>query len=110
MRQRFAVLVLWTALSMPQAHAFDMIGNGVFSCGEWVADHLHQDAVSIGDDAWLAGYLSAYNFYTEDKVLTLPDEGGRSGWMGNYCRNHPLEKIYLAADQLILELKRQARK
>jgi hypothetical protein len=102
-----ASVLLLAALSGARAQAADIVGAGGYSCGEWTRDHLHHDAVSVSDNAWLAGYLSAYSHYTSDDEVKLPDPGGREGWIGNYCRNNPLHGIYKAADQLILELRPQ---
>jgi hypothetical protein len=59
--------------------------------------------LSLTDDAWLAGYLSAYSLCSGDE-MDLPDQGARNSWVSNYCRNHSLDLIYTAADQLIVEL------
>jgi hypothetical protein len=95
-----------TAAQVRDAQARDIVGQGTASCGKWTEDQ-RDSYFALIDGVWLAGYLSAYSVYNGDQV-DLPDVGGREGWVSNYCRNHPLDKIYKAADQLILELiKRQ---
>jgi hypothetical protein len=101
--------LLLSAVFSGTAQAADVLGHGTVSCGEWTAEHRHEAVATVAENAWLSGYLSAYAAY-EDDQLSLPDVGGREGWISNYCRNHPLDLIYVAADQLILELKRQAQR
>jgi hypothetical protein len=95
--------VLLAAISIVGAQAADIVGHGAYSCGNWTADHRRLDVAAVTDNAWLAGYLSAYSAYEGDK-LDLPDQDARNEWLSNYCRNHPLDLIYQAADQLIIEL------
>jgi hypothetical protein len=102
-----AVIAVSAAISITGARATDIVGTGTRSCGDWAADHRTDGAVAVAEEAWLAGYLSAYNVYNVDYDLNLPDQGARNAWVSNFCRNHPLEGIYQAADQLILELQRR---
>jgi hypothetical protein len=99
------VLSLSAAISGARAGAGHIVGHGAYSCGEWTADHRKEDVASLADDVWLAGYLSAYSVYGDDNGIALPDSKGRVAWVSNYCRNHPLDHIHEAGDQLILELK-----
>jgi hypothetical protein len=105
MRTVIAIVLLLAAISGAPAQAGAIVGNGTRSCGEWTAAHRTTDALSLTDDAWLSGYLSAYS---AGSGIDLPDNGGRTAWVSNYCRDHPLDEIYQAADQLMLELKRRA--
>jgi hypothetical protein len=109
-RTIIAGVALWVAISVAGAQAGAVLGNGSFSCGEWTADHLSNDAVAVSDDAWLAGYLSGYSAYDDegDVINKDLDGGARAAWVNNYCLSRPLDRIYVAADQLILELKRRA--
>src|SRR6202011_5050365 len=77
--------------------------NGSRSCRDWTDNHRHTDTLSLTDDAWLPGSLWAYSLYSGDE-MDLPDQGARNSWASNYCRNHSLDLIYTAADQLIVEL------
>jgi hypothetical protein len=38
----------------------------------------------------------------------LPDAAAVRGWITKYCRNHPLDEIYKAADELVNELNHRA--
>lgn len=101
-------MALWAAISVTAAQTATVIGTGTRSCGEWTDDQRH--GVLLPDEAWLAGYLSGYSVYSIDGINVTKglDPGARDGWVSNYCLNHPLDPIWMAADQLIVELKRQA--
>ena len=103
----FVVFAMWIAISVTGARAAEIIGHGTYSCGEWISDHQRQNADALADDAWVAGYLSAFNVYYDNDPTALNDYGGRTAWMNDYCRSHPLDQIIDATNKLILELKRQ---
>lgn len=84
------------------ANALDVVGAWTASCGRWTK-HQGDEFPALIDGAWLAGYLSAFSIYSGDEV-DLPDVGARNSWVSDYCRNHPHDRIYVAADELILEL------
>ena len=109
-RKVAAVVLLLAGLAGAPAQAAQTIAQGTLSCGEWTAEHLRDDYGARIQNAWVAGYLSAYSMYADDQEIDLPDPAGRNGWVSNYCRNNPLDKIDKAADQLILELRRRAPK
>jgi len=110
MRTVIAIVLLLAAILSGAPAQANIVGNGTYSCGEWTADHRAKDAdaLSLTDDAWLAGYLSAFTNWVDKDGITIPDAGARNGWVSNYCRNHPLDRIDEAADQLILELQRRS--
>jgi hypothetical protein len=105
---RTILIIAALLAAVPKTEAADVIGNGAASCGEWTSNHRQTDSMSLTDEAWLAGYLSAYSINVANDI-DLPDQGARNSWVSNYCRNHPLDMIYMAADQLIdALLKRQS--
>ena len=99
-------VALWAAISITGAQAGTVIGNGTGSCGQWTKDQ-QDDFFALIDEAWLAGFLSSYSVYNNDKI-DLPDAGAKKAWVSNYCLSHPLDPIYTASDQLIIELQRRA--
>jgi hypothetical protein len=106
LKQSLICVVLLAAVSVVaapagRAQARDVIGHGGFSCGQWT-EHQRDQFFALIDGAWLAGYLSAYSMYGDQ--VDLPDQPARNSWVSNYCRNHPLDPIYTAADHLIIEL------
>jgi hypothetical protein len=109
MRKIIVCAAVWTAISVTGAQAAQALGQGSASCGKWT-ENQRDKFFAVVDGVWLSGYLSGYSVYTSDEIdLHLPDQAAREGWMTDYCKNHPLDQIYKAADQLILELiKRQS--
>jgi hypothetical protein len=108
---------LWAAISVADAQtAVTVIGNGNLSCGVWTARLRQQDGDTVAlsgalmNGAWLDGYLSGYNAYANKiiDVIKNLDLEARDGWVRNYCLSHPLDPIYRAAQELILELQRRA--
>src|ERR1700687_5250662 len=106
MRKIIIGVTLWIAISV-DAQAAQVLGQGTASCGKWT-ENQRDKFFAVVDGVWLSGYLSGYSVYSSDE-MDLPDQAAREGWLSNYCKNHPLDQIYKAADQLILELiKRQS--
>jgi hypothetical protein len=109
MRTIIIGVALWAAIPVTGAQAAMILGNGSISCGEWTKERQKHRAVTVSDEAWLAGYLSGYSVYDGGDVINKDlDRGARAAWVSNYCLNHPLDSISIAADELILELKRRA--
>jgi hypothetical protein len=70
--------VLWTAIAMSCAHAGDIVGNGTASCGSWT-EHQGDRYFAFIDHAWLAGYLSGYFGYRNDKIDMPIQQLGMNG-------------------------------
>ena len=108
MRKIMVCVIALATLSITTARARDIIGNGLGSCGMWLEDqHDNARFPALIDQAWVAGYLSSYNLYAS-KNLDLPDVAGWRDWITKYCRTHPLDRVYQAADELVNELNRRA--
>lgn len=88
---------------------FTVLGMGNKSCGSWVADRKAKSGVDLVEEAWVLGFLSAYNEFgpEADDVTAQTDVAGVSGWIDNYCTAHPLDTIALAAQALIVELNKR---
>jgi hypothetical protein len=83
-------------------------GAGSVSCGSWTKaaknDLLRPDYIE-----WLLGFLSGYNWHalhTPSEAVSAADQNAVIGWIDNYCSNHPLDPLTVAADHLIYELRR----
>jgi hypothetical protein len=100
---------LWSVVSVTGARAVTVLGAGAGSCGEWTNDMQNFEFVAQSDEAWLAGYLSGYNYNSTDEVDIMKglDAAARIQWISNYCVNHPLDLIFTAANELILELRQR---
>ena len=95
-----------TAHAQPKVYGF---GNA--SCGQWVADHNAKNTSAAAQEAWLGGYLSGLNALSAVKDTDYGggvDWAGLVGWVSNYCTANPLDKLNVAALQLVAEIgKRQ---
>jgi hypothetical protein len=97
-----------------QAHSaggggFTVLGIGNKSCGSWVSDSKSKNGADLVNEAWVLGFLSAYNEFgpEPDDVTAQTDVNGVAGWIDNYCTGHPLDTVSLATQALINELNRR---
>ena len=82
-----------------------VFGSGTASCGSWMLSRNNYE-----NDAWIFGFLTAYNMYLVKRGTTISagtDASGPIGWVDNYCRAHPLDSIFDAAVRLVEELQRR---
>lgn len=116
MRRALSTVIIFILLTAVDAQAhpeqngnFTVLGIGVHSCGAWVADRKANGWAAVVDEAWVVGFLSAYNLFgpTPDDITAGSDVNGVTGWMDNYCTQHPLDTISLATQALINELNKR---
>ena len=87
------------------------IGEGNSSCGAWTLERQQNSVRSTLYATWVLGFVSGQN--ADDSLpdfLKGVDAGAILGWIDNYCRSNPLEKVVGAADSLVVELLRIKRK
>jgi hypothetical protein len=105
MRIVLACLVaLGTAIPVCNAADFQMLGAGTSSCGSWTASRRHPNsAAAIMYEAWVLGFLSGVGSVAAARVDPLEglDYNAVDGWVDNYCRDHPLDRIEGAAVQFV---------
>jgi hypothetical protein len=111
MRVLIAALVMAVALASAEAKHKErwILGAGASSCGKWSAT-INYDADPGHKSTyfqWLLGYLSAKNSGTP-ALLKQGDSDTVLAWMNNYCSQHPLDDIFVAADVLVDELVKRA--
>lgn len=84
--------------------------KGYASCGSFIAA---RDKCKKGNCArvnyfnqWLDGYLTAFNEVEPNTVdiASGQDLYSLDLWLENYCKKHPLKRIYDAAKQLVITL------
>lgn len=88
-------------LSTRDARGSTMIGYGAQTCGKWLEDR-QKGAASL-DEAWILGYLSAWNSSNTgaaDGEFRNIDNAGIFAWIDAACGHHPLELIGDAAARL----------
>jgi hypothetical protein len=83
-------------------------GQGVAStCGTWTAERKSSTQwVPAGN--WVLGFMSGAASALDRDLLDGLDSEAILGWMDNYCRAHPLDKIAVGATRL-LEARANAR-
>ena len=93
-------------------------GAGRDACSAWIAD---RDAASASESAqrasqarieWISGYFSAVNqFYESSGNLhgSIDDLNGMLGWIDSYCRKHPGDPLFVAATDLVFDLRNHPR-
>lgn len=79
-------------------------GAGLESC-EQVLATMKEDHVDTVYTQWVAGYLSGYNLFGEQKqVEEIPDDAKTDAFLQKYCHANPLDKVIWASMSLISEL------
>jgi hypothetical protein len=95
------------------AKAAMILGPGITSCGTWAQERRDRaQSNSLMNEAWVLGYLSAYNTYgpkATGHVSKGTDANGLLAWIDNYCSANPLKEIFDATEALILELEKRTR-
>jgi hypothetical protein len=81
-------------------------GNSA-SCGKWVTDRQDKSWEVAKGMAWMQGFFTGLNegsFMSGHKdwshIGEHLDIDGAAVWLDNYCREHPLDPFFRAAEQL----------
>lgn len=85
------------------ADATVVLGPGAASCGTWAADRQRNEARSVLNQAWVQGFVTAYNVYgpTRDGMSRPMEPRALIVWVDNYCDANPQKDIYDAARALV---------
>lgn len=103
------VLVALLALS-GNAVASQVVGAGVKTCGDYIADEKKSDEMATLYIIWLQGSLSATNAAmqaTRGRWEDIPSADTLKLWLHNHCRSNPLDQIFTASVKLFQELDAQ---
>ena len=101
-----AALVLCGVASEAHAYKATVYGAGTVSCGKWLESSSDIDARHFYT-SWLLGWVSAASHYDVRGELRDADTAAMSAWMDNYCHDHPLDGINVAADALVRAMAKQ---
>jgi hypothetical protein len=105
-----ALLALSTAASaQPPPRDYHVLGVGTISCADWTKE-AKQALVKSQNQAWLLGYLTAFNRFGTDvtgDVMGKTSNREALEWFDNYCVEHASDSVNRAAGALILELERR---
>ena len=90
------------------------LGHGLSSCGAWTQARELHNIDQMNMEQWVAGYLSEANLVGPDidapdipDLLKGEDWAALTDWIDNYCNAHPQDKLYTAANGLVVELGRR---
>lgn len=88
---------------------FEVFGSGRLTCERWLADRRLGNASSQQSEMWVAGYLTAYNFYVyRDYDITERFDGEYLlEWIDDYCRERSPNLVVVAAHELVQMLRRR---
>jgi hypothetical protein len=92
--------------AVPLAHASEVTiyGAGLNACKDYSEskDQASPDIVAYTD--WLSGYLSGVNTTSNHRnnFLSHDDLESAMSWLGDFCREHPTQRLAEAAWMLIL--------
>ena len=76
------------------------------SCGGWITARRSQSGMALQFQAWVIGFLTGRATAGADRedLLRGMDSPSAFVWIDNYCQSHPLDRLWQAADALVLEL------
>lgn len=108
----FKKIFLLTAISMGLplgVTAETLRGSGGNTCGQYIALRKTQDPnLNSVLTAWSLGFLSSMNINRAAlknlEPVSLPDVSTIDAYLDNYCRNNPLEKLWVANLKLFYDL------
>jgi hypothetical protein len=103
---RAAIFVIGLVSVSTLTQATMVLGPGGASCGTWAGDRQRNEARSQLNQAWVQGFVTAYDVYKPPQELTPKPMDPRSmvAWIDNYCDANPDKDIFDAAKALIEEL------
>ena len=83
-----------------------ILGSGTASCGTWSGDRQRNQSLSQLNQAWVLGYVSAYNIHkpAQNRMTKPMDTHQIILWIDDYCDANPEKNISDAAKALIEEL------
>jgi hypothetical protein len=101
-------------MTVNPAYGYTIVGYGTESCGTWTVNAEDITGLSVvGQASWLEGALSQANMFVRmtdgTDILQGADDIALIAWIGNYCRQHPLDTVAIATLKLIRELRQRAR-
>src|SRR5258707_12671407 len=106
----FAGSLLFALNARIAAQEQAVLGQGNVSCSSWLENHRSDDVQGTGRTASILGYITAFNQY-RSKLERDVSEGKNTeemtGWIDNYCRDHPADNVYRASATLVDEFRQK---
>lgn len=82
----------------------EIIGHGTSACSIWLDEHLGRTEVAQRQNAWLFGFTSAFNVYSQNFTIRIPDAPEQVNYVTAWCKNHRTEPYATAAVGMVIEL------
>jgi hypothetical protein len=83
--------------------SYVIIGPGRVSCGTWLQDSNSKSPLYYAQSAWIAGFVTAFNYYMPLDTKGA-DVNGMEAWITGYCSQNPLDNLAKASAALVKEL------
>jgi hypothetical protein len=103
-------LLLSGALAGSPVVADDNTGKylirGAPTCGIFLRELSAKSTANLRDYGWIAGYITAYNFFVPNTydILGNSDMPSAELWVKSYCEKNPLKNMADAVESLMIEL------
>ena len=101
------IIALMMCSSASAAQTFMNLGQGALSCGRWATERRQNNFTLFPLEAWILGYLTAYNAWSENAPADVSkgtDVAGLFAWIDNYCASNPIDDIATASAHLVKTL------
>ena len=108
---RLLIAALLAASVTTVATAYENLGSGSISCGQWLenrqATGAEERRIVFDDEDWVMGFITGMNLgastFGHEKLSHAggkTESAGMFEWIDNYCRANPLKDLANAADAL----------
>jgi hypothetical protein len=101
----------------PSIHKVSIGGSGANPCSAWTQDRSGTtDAARQASQSridWISGFFSAVNLFAEQFGSLhggIDDRDGMIAWIDTYCQEHPTDPLFVAAGDLVFDLRNHPRK
>lgn len=108
---RRVTFIFWLALiclpCLANAKGPAIFGHGNISCGS-LSTQKKSSLKYIVTQSWVLGFINGVRLM--ERGTWHVDALGSFAWINNYCRDHPLDMVAVAALRLIEELRKRGPK
>ena len=104
MKNLIWVFVLASVMVSTSGYGASFMGVAAGNCETWTKDKEEDCEAYRFDRVYLIGFLRGVNSLAPKDIMASTDAEGLTGWIDNYCKEHPLDAIDDAANALALEL------
>lgn len=83
-----------------------VLGQGTESCEQWINDRRGSPTAAARAEAWVLGYLTAYNAYTQqgENIMRGINVNDVFTWLDKYCQDDPRLDLEFASTGFLAQL------